>query len=180
MNMNSTTRNLRHEIPARAFINAQIIQEVRSTPEFQQAIRNVLESSLYYDQGFTQYQFENPAYVVSLLYCLIVVPKELWAKSSSDIYREIEKHNPSDLFEVQKDSQKPGGTPTYRLIHRLRNAIAHAKFAVDTNMIFTFWDMPPGVLEKEWIVRIDVQSLMVFISVVGASLANEGLRSRHR
>src|SRR4030043_339490 len=83
--------DLRLEIPARAFLNAQIIQEVRDKSEFKQAIKTVITTGHYKNQGLTEYEFQNPAYVVSLLYCLIVVPNELWGvKQKSDIYNEIE------------------------------------------------------------------------------------------
>lgn len=176
--MKQPLRNFRHEIPARAFINAQIIQEARSTSGFENAIKKVLSMDIYKSQGLVEYQFENSAYVASLLYCLIVIPKEIWASTeNSSIYDNIAKYNPLSFFKIGKESEKDRNKPIYRLIHRLRNAVSHANFSIDNDMNFMFWDMPPGKAETEWEGIIDANSLMKFLSLVGSALANEGLTS---
>ncbi|MBU2538968.1 MAG: hypothetical protein KKH22_11075 [Proteobacteria bacterium] len=172
-------KNLRHEIPARSFINAQIIQAARSTNDFKAAIQNVLSLPLYSKQGLNEYQFENPAYIASLLYCLIVVPKELWAKTKdSKIYREIEKHDPQKFFQVTKSSAKDEEFPVFHFIRHIRNAVSHANYSIDINLTFTFWDMPQGKSDAEWEVVVEANNLMNFLSLVGSTLANEGLTNQ--
>ena len=168
--------NLRFEIPARAFINAQIIQNVRKTPDFLSAVNSVVD--IYKQQGLEEYQFENPAYVASLLYCLIVVPKELWACSpDSPIYDEIRKLNIVPLFRINITSPKFDSDPAFGLILCLRNSVAHANYSVDSDMNFTFWNTPSSKKkDKTWEAFISAQSLMDFLSKVGSLLANKGLQ----
>lgn len=171
--MRQANTDLRHEIPARAFINAQIIQKMWETDLFKETIKAVINEK-YSSQGLTEYEFGNSAYVASLLYCLIVIPKEKWANSPQDIiYSKLNKLN--SRFTIGKTNGKPCGSPMYQLIHRLRNAIAHANFSVDEKMVFKFWDMHPGRKETEWEAIIDSQKLLIFLSEVGSILASEGL-----
>ena len=67
--------NFTKDIPQRAFINAEILQTALPTEGFQQAIQDIAKKYKLND-----YIYTNPAYCVSLLYCLIVVPKELFVK----------------------------------------------------------------------------------------------------
>lgn len=174
--------NLRHEIPARAFINAQIIREARNTPDFQKSIQKVISSPQYNAQGLDGYQYENPAYVASLLYCLIVVPKELWANPISDdsLYAQIEEHCPKDLFHtiIAASENKKGLSPTRLVIYHLRNAVAHARYSVDSNMRFIFWDQKSESSPIYWKAEIASDKLMIFLSKVGTILANEGLKAK--
>jgi len=172
--------DLRHEIPARAFINAQIIQEARDTPDFVRSIQKVISSPQYSVQGLAEYQYENPAHVASLLYCLIVVPRELRAnpRSSDSLYTRIEEHQPEGLFlTIKPDNEnKRCWHPTRLFINHLRNAVAHARYSVDSNMRFTFWDQKNEKAPIDWKVEIDADKLMIFLSKIGAILANEGLK----
>lgn len=72
--------NLRDEIPPRAFINAEIMQQIRDTATFTNAIKKICRK-----YNIPDYQFENPAYIISLLYCLIVIPKEQFLKNADTI-----------------------------------------------------------------------------------------------
>ena len=65
--------DLKKEIPQRAFINALILQSAEHTGDFRQAMQEITKKN-----GLSDYVYENPAYIVSLLYCLIVVPKEIF------------------------------------------------------------------------------------------------------
>lgn len=164
--------DLRLEIPAHAFLNAQIIQEVRDKSEFKQAIKTVITTGHYKNQGLTEYEFQNTAYVVSLLYCLIVVPKELWGeKKKSDIYNEIEKEDVLKLFNIKSAEQSDKSA--FSLIRHLRNAVSHADFNIDSNFSFTFRDD-----DSKWGATIGINDLMKFLSIAGRILANHGLNYR--
>ncbi len=176
--------DLQHEIPKRAFINAQIIQEARDKPDFIRSIKKVISSPQCSTQGLAEYQYENPAYIASLLYCLIVVPKELWAnpKNNDSLYARIEEHHPENLFRtvIHDNENKMGLTPTRLVIYHLRNAVAHARYSVDNHMGFTFWDQKCEHCPPYWKVEIDPDKLMTFLSEIGAILANEGLTNQSR
>jgi hypothetical protein len=157
-------KNLAAEIPQRAFINAQIIQRVHGSIAFQTAAHEV--SSGY---GIRDYQFMNPAYVASLLYCLLVVPRQLFVEGN----------------EIFWDSQVPAATigshfaikmaapeileKSSQFLRRLRNAVAHARFEVDENLMFVFRD---GRNVVDFEVQASADHLMAFLSDVGSKLAN--------
>jgi hypothetical protein len=170
---------LKNEIPARAFINAQIIMELRDKDIFIESINKVINYPQYKDHlSQIGYQFENQAYIVSLLYCLIVVPKESWDNSA--IYDKLASEKPQDLFTLTMDDshlpriQKDYSNVEKKLIYRLRNSVSHANYSINDTLEFTFWDMIPNN-PKEWEVKIKSNNLMIFLSKVGSILANEGL-----
>lgn len=167
--------DLRHEIPARAFINAQIIQEAQNNGALSEAINQVPAMPNYQVSGLKEYQFQNPAYVVSLLYCLIVVPKEVWGNDSEDpLYEQIRNQNFIDKFEVLISNENWNNDPHFWLIHYLRNSIAHANYSINNAMEFTFWNRSRTDVVN-WKIRVDSIELMRFLSIIGSLLANVGL-----
>jgi hypothetical protein len=153
----------RNEIPVRAFVNALIIDEILDDPAFASAISR---SMAKVGVPEAEYQFKNPAYLAGLLYCLVVVPKEVWIgsenhplflqKLAQDVYR---------LFNVELCPSDRVGSVHY-LLTSLRNSLSHANFAVNEAQGFVFWDhyrrQPP-----HWRASIDNGALMSFISAFG-------------
>jgi len=159
--------NMRNEIPQRAFINAQILQLAEKVNDWGKAVDSIAKS---YSLG--QYEFKNSAYVASLLYCLLVVPKEIWIQKNrchavfnkidhDELKKRIEYTSPPD-FDADF---------AYNLIHKLRNAVAHANYEVDENMNFEFWNINDGNNEN-FRCKINAENLMWLLSVIGAELAN--------
>jgi hypothetical protein len=72
-------QDFRTQIPQSAFINAQVIQQAIRDENLG---RSLTEISEHYK--IPRWKLINPAHVASLMYCLIVVPKELWNPSSND------------------------------------------------------------------------------------------------
>ena len=172
MDSRNSQHDFRFSIPAYAFINAQVIQKARNSKDFKKAVMSVISSGHYENQGLTEYEIQNHAYVVSLLYCLIVVPKELWGKKKkSIIYSQIEETNTIELFNI--NSTVPKDKSAFSLIHHLRNSVSHADFSVDSHMSFIFRDN-----NTEWSASIEINDLMIFLSKVGSILANHGLSHR--
>ena len=156
--------NLAAEIPQRAFINAQIIQRVRDTGAFQAAAYEI--SSTY---GIRDYEFMNPAYVASLLYCLLVVPRQLFVEGNEGFWdSQVPPAAIASYFAVRT------ATPeilqrSSQFLGRLRNAVAHARFEVDENFMFVFRD---GRNAVEFEVQVPAEKLMAFLSDIGSKLAN--------
>jgi hypothetical protein len=115
----------------------------------------------------------NPAYMVSLLYCLIVVPKEVWLLGENHmVYDKIDKDWMLALFKVEKDERGHlAKHPVYYLIHHLRNAMAHANFSIEDDRSLRFWDKTKGKLPY-FTATISKESLMEFVSKVGSLFAN--------
>jgi hypothetical protein len=160
---------LRNEIPKRAFINAEIVQRVATTQAFRDALKAIQQK-----YSILEYQFMNQAYVVSLLYCLLVVPKELWLGREKEhgIYQELDRRQPVKYFDLEITNDGFTRDPVYSLIHGLRNSIAHARFSIDNSLKFTFWDQRPGQSAPHFRVAASASDLMAFLSEVGSLLAN--------
>ena len=111
-------------------------------------------------------------YIVSLLYCLLVVPKEIWIKKQKThiIFSRLDEARIKSLFDIIHSSDNFASDYNYNVLHKLRNSIAHANFEVDENMNFIFWDEYKG--KENFRCKVNANDLMQFLSVVGAELAN--------
>jgi hypothetical protein len=161
--------NLADEIPQRAFINAQIIQLLHDSATFQGAVSEV--SGRY---GIREYQFMNPAYVVSLLYCLLVVPRQLFIEGnelfwdsqlSASLLSSYFKLNKAEPNILQRSSA---------FLRKLRNAVAHARFEIDEDLMFVFRDgvFRNGALMVDFETEASATNLGRFLSDIGSKLAN--------
>ena len=156
------------EIPQRAFINAQIVQEAQRTGNWAGAVKSIC--GLY---GLSEYEHMNQAYVASLLYCLLVVPKEIWIEKDKahPVLRKIDENQLRERFQilVRKDPEFDVDFK-YNLLHKLRNSVAHANYEIDDNMNFTFWNESQG--NENFRCTVTANNLMSFLSEVGSLLAN--------
>jgi hypothetical protein len=160
----------RQEIPSWAFINAQIIQKAVRTGALVSSVR-IVEAGYKMKPGSLAYARE--AHLVSLLYCLIVVPKEVWLLSQNhSVYGNIEKEWLLSLFTIQLPGHRFPTHPVYYLIYHLRNAVAHAHFSIEDDGRFAFWDREDASLEPYFRASIYVDGVQDFLSKVGALLAN--------
>jgi hypothetical protein len=156
-------------IPQMAYINAQIMQRAAHTPDF---ISCVDEVSNHYK--IPRFQVINPAYVVSLLYCLIVVPKEIWdLPYNHAVYSKMEHLGILSLFTVELLDPQFRQHPTYYLLQRMRNAVSHVNYSFDlVKARFTFWDIPHRRTTPNFRAGISTDGLQAFLSQVGTLLAN--------
>lgn len=160
--------NYRNEIPLRALLNAAIVDRAVQTTQFEECVREVL--TLAGSQG-AEYQFKNPAFICGLLYCLIVVPKEVWISSEADpVYRKLESESVVDLFDIRLKDHAFDTKPTYFLLHRLRNAIAHANFEVDQSQAFLFRDRKDKAAAHFWEAWVSNANLFRFLNSVSHAL----------
>jgi hypothetical protein len=156
--------NYRNEIPLRALLNAAIVDRAIETPEFERCVREVL--TLAGSPGI-EYQFKNPAFIVGFLYCAIVVPKEIWISSPNDpVYQKLEIEKVVDLFDIRLKNNGFDDHPTYFLIHRLRNAVAHANFEIDQSQSFLFQDRREKHAAPFWEAWISNANLFRFLNAL--------------
>jgi hypothetical protein len=161
----------RKEIPAWAFINAQIAQLAVHTEDFRRCVRRVEEQYGLHSGALNN--FISPAYLASLLYCLIVVPKEVWVLSENhDIYSKIDKAWLLTVFAIDKADEQFGTHPVYYLLRHLRNAVAHVHFSVEDDGRFVFWDQKSKDSSPYFRASISSEALGEFLSKVGALMAN--------
>jgi hypothetical protein len=151
----------RNEIPLRALLNAAIIDRAVETAEFEECVRTVLKLA----GSMGSYQFKNPAFIAGFLYCVIVVPKEIWLSSEDNpIYQKLHDEKVVDLFEIKLKDPEYDTKPTYFLIHRLRNAIAHANFEIDQSQAFTFKDRKRKGDPPFWVAWVSNANLFRFLN----------------
>lgn len=158
--------DFRAEIPTRSFINALIIEEAVETRSFQDCVQQTLSKIRL---PIAEYQFVNPAHLVGLLYCLVVVPKEIWLLPQNHIlYKRLkEEAELEKLFSITLRDPKFDSDPVYYLMHRLRNAIAHANFSIDESQAFEFWDGPGKNEPANWKASITSLNLLKFVNWLG-------------
>ena len=160
------------QIPACAFYNMQVLYEATDSGDLKGSIHKWSQRC-----GIPDLSIMNPACVASLLYCLIVVPKEVWdVPSEASLYSDLEREKPFALFHFTTGQQPRNREHCRTFLRRLRNAVAHVRFKVAANWSFEFWDKPPRAREVDFRVSIGRDNLARFLSVVGARLAN--LRNR--
>jgi len=150
-------------IPQMAYMNAQVLHDAHARGLISESEQRVADS-----YGIPSYRVRNPAHVVSLLYCLIVVPKELWdPPANHQIYGRLEIHKPLDLFDIDHWDRSSNNHPIRDFIKHLRNAVAHANFDVcEDEDCYVFRD------RGNFTVSISGENLGKFLSTVGAELAN--------
>ncbi|HEX7832759.1 MAG TPA: hypothetical protein VF787_24115 [Thermoanaerobaculia bacterium] len=169
--------DLRLEIPARSFINHQILQTPTLQPALDAAAGELFATALYRDQGLIagEYPLFNQAHVVSLLYCLIVVPKEILGLNADDeLFRTMDAQSAFAQFRIHASPSPKPETVSYSLIHAWRNSVSHALFEIDPRMNFRFWTER----NPKWDFSVARDNLMKFLSQYGALLANAALRAR--
>jgi len=160
----------RADAPTWAFLNAQIIQEAEATGALKLAIANV-EQRHGLPSG--SLSLRNSAFVLSLLYCMLVIPKEIWARDAlPPELASLDPHPILALFSVTLKPSKFDEEPFHTLLRRLRNSVAHARFAIDDSGKITFWDQRNDSTPKDFEASITSDSLSLFLSTVGVALSN--------
>jgi len=161
----------RHDIPMAAFISAQIVQQAAHTGDFALCVRSVERQHQLSPGDLGEGLLIS--HVPSLLYCLIVVPKEIWILSENDaVYANIDKDWLLALFTVELSEESFAKHPVYYLIHHLRNAVAHVNFSIAEDLRFTFWDQRNKTSAPYFRASASIDSLQQFLSKIGAILAN--------
>ncbi|QNM97845.1 HEPN family nuclease [Chitinimonas koreensis] len=152
--------DLKDEVPRRAFIDAQVLHLAIKSGQIRPSLAAI--SAQY---GLENYCAFGPAHTISLLYCLIVVPRESYW--SPQLLAQLEKHDPLKFFSFMAPP-----SPTEQLIRHLRNAIAHADFVISSNGQFTFNDRRHRNEVPNFVATIEQPQLQKFLSIIGAEMAN--------
>jgi hypothetical protein len=152
------------EIPSMAFIEAQVIQH----PMTLEACRSVIQEIERQYQVPTGSLGDGIFYqsrILSLLYTLIVFPKEVWSLDQADpFYEEVSRKVDINGFLVQS-GKRDFEDPHYNLVHRIRNAVAHANVEFkEPNIIFSD--------RNGWQATASVEVVWHFLSEIGAIMAN--------
>ncbi|MBC8416464.1 MAG: hypothetical protein ISS80_04255 [Candidatus Cloacimonetes bacterium] len=168
--------DLRLDIPARAMINGNIIEAVHRDTLFDKVKRQKLgEMQLNLNQAdLDSYHLLDQSYVASLLYCLLVVPKELMNLSKNDeLFQTLDNMVPAlpSFFTLRETPPEFTCAPSYWLIRLLRNSISHVLYEIDSENNWIFWTERSPL----WKASIEREHLMEFLSTVGRKLSNRAL-----
>jgi hypothetical protein len=162
--------DLRLDVPARAYINSQLLSLVEKGGTMFEAKRNLFARPPYNNGQLDPYDYEthDHSLLISLLFCTVVVPREfLDLPANHEIYRVFDSTKVIRAFEVQK----PNPVDAYTFLRALRDSVAHALFSikqVNGSLKYSFWT------EREPILNASVthDGLLLFLSTVGQHLSN--------
>lgn len=165
-----TPYDLRLDVPARAFINAQLLSLLEQGGTFWDAKKHLFSQKTYANSGLNpyDYKFFDHSLAISLLFCTIVVPREfLDLPPNHKIYRDFDAERVPQLFTITE----PTTINSYLFLRCLRNSVAHALFSLAElggEAHYEFWT------ERDPIFRATVghRQLIKFVEVVGRPLTN--------
>jgi hypothetical protein len=170
--------DLRLDIPAFAYINAQLLSLLQQGGTLHEAKKQLFSQEPYVHQFSSEdvyrYVPDGAALAVSLLYCTIVVPREFLNLPATDsAYQDFDAQQVTNLF-----SEIDPPMDSYRFIRCLRNSVAHALFSVTESngpLSYEFRTEREPILTRA---RIGHRELMKFIGVVGLRLTNAVLAEK--
>jgi len=174
--------DLRLDLPAFAFINAQLMSLLENGGTAFDAKKQLFSTQVYATSGLDPYNYTmwNHSQVLSLLYCCLVVPREfLDLPQDHSVYQDFDKENIRDMFvEVQlTEKSKTKKIDSYWLLRRLRDSVAHGLFSIsDSNgeRYYEFW----ADREPVFYAKIGDKNLRDFITKVATRLVNDVLAKK--
>ena len=164
--------DVRLDIPARAYLNHQIIRVAEQRNDIRRSKEEVFSSSPYANQGLDPMSYSllgGPAQIVSLLYCLIVVPKEILDYPEDHfLFKRLDELSLNKAFQITTFPPGFDRSPSYWLLRALRNSVAHVLYEFDEHSGMHFWtDKNP-----QWEAHATLDGLSFFLSTFGKELAN--------
>ena len=174
--------DLRLDLPALAFINAQLLSLMEKGGTAFDAKKQLFSTQIYATSGLDPYSFRmwNHSLALSLLYCCLVVPREfLDLPQNHSVYREFDRENIRDLFtEAQlTEKSKAKEIDSYWLLRRVRDSVAHGLFSVSESngeWYYEIWADREPVFRA----RIGRKNLIDFITKVAHPLVNAVLATK--
>jgi len=168
--------DLRLDVPARALINAHLMMLLEQGGTFWDAKKHLFTEGAYAGRGLDVYgyRFCDHSLGIALLFCTIVVPRELLdLPQNHPIYQEFDAKRVPDIFTLLR----PPKIDSYGFLRCLRNSVAHALFSItqsEGEARYEFWT------ERDPIFRATVGhgQLIEFINAVGLPLTNAVLEGK--
>jgi hypothetical protein len=156
------------KIPALAYIEAQILDRASTQGLLAPVVRSV-EAENGFQLGILGSGVFLQTRIVSLLYSLIVVPKEYWGLGQDhQIYGQIKNSWSLELVSISVNTRR-WQDPVYGFVHHLRNAMAHANFEFHGGD-FEFWDQHSNKPET-YRATLSTEAMQKFLNIVGRQLA---------
>lgn len=157
------------DLAAMAFVEQQILSDAAKTGELAPSTR----------RQEVRYQVRNGSFgsgvfpyvrLMSLMYCLFVVPREIWLTKDVSLRDRIDGLFALDGIRVLE--QPKGRMPTIsEFLRHIRNAVSHANFDFVPDYV-EFWDGPNPAQPSNFRVQLSMLQLEELLSEVGGFLAN--------
>ena len=163
------------DIPAMAFIEQQILGRANTSGSLRRHAESV-EAHYDLERGLLGSGLFWQTRVLSLMYMFIVYPKEYWKMEQNDpIFLEIERRWSLRGVSVLTPDEEYGNS-VYGFVHRLRNAVSHAKISFHGKNL-EIWDS----WQERDVYRAIVAEAEIerFLEVVGEMMANQRNRTEH-
>ncbi len=110
--------------------------------------------------------FFNTSWEAYKLYCMIVVPRELYKLSKDDeFYKNLVDKNIMRNFNIKKSEKTFKESPAYHF-NSLRNSISHVNYNFNGNGDFIMWDHKPRQPEEanwHWHIEISQNDMNIFL-----------------
>jgi len=159
----------RQEIPQWTWYNGQFLfqfdEQLKQNPNksIQDFFNDFLKSQGL--ENLSIYNTKNQGTVILLGYGLLVIPKEIWEKSTTNF-----QFNTRTKFKVTMSTDT--NIDTLKFLRLLRNSLSHANFSIETTTaMLTFWNMYNET--KNFEVQISYGDWGMFLSEVGKYYINE-------
>jgi hypothetical protein len=165
---------MNNQIPLGCALNVAIINEALSTNDLNRArIEIPLQYNIIPPEEGEPWPLVNMSWYAYMLYCLLVVPKEMYENIPSEdpIYRHYIQIRLMSNFDIKKEKKEFKSDPKYHF-RSLRNSVSHLNYTLKSSNIFHMWDHPPGVSEKQnwhWEVSISLEKLHIFLGEIADS-----------
>ena len=168
--------DLRLDLPARAYINAQLLALIERGATLLEAKKHLFSTNpLYRDHEFDVYGWPIQDYsqLLGLLYCAVVVPREILdLPANHTLYRELHDADLLTLFDIRK----PNPCDPFALIRGVRHAVAHALFEIKVEkaeVCYRFWND-----RQDFEVQISEPALRKSVELIGSRLSSAALQRK--
>ncbi len=159
--------NLIEQISIGCTVNSAIMNNTMKNNDF---LKSCIEVPKKYNiiapQENMPWPFFNTSWEAYKLYCMIVVPKELYNLSKDDeFYQNLLDKNIMRNFNIIKSKKTFEKSPVYHF-NSLRNSISHVNYSFDENKNFIMWDHKPGQSEEvnwHWYIKISQKNMNIFL-----------------
>ena len=165
--------HMNKEIPQWSWYNGQFlfaIDEVMDSGDDLITVKQFMDE-FKQKHGLTNFPFslKNQGTVISLLYSLLVVPREIWENKKENgtafAFTTRSKFTISIGQELCSD--------VWEFLRLMRNSVGHANFSIDThNSVYKFWNINPSG-NRNFEATISHGDLGEFLSEVGKYYINE-------
>ena len=163
-------KNQINQISLGCAVNSAIINDVVDKSDFIESCVNVpLKHNIQAPSPNTPWPFQNSSWEAYKLYCMIVVPKELYKlPATDDFYQNLKAKKMFRNFEVIKEKDSFEDSPLYHF-NSLRNAISHVNFSLKGMLEYEFWDHFPHKTDRDswhWHVKISGTDMHLFLGEI--------------